>query len=73
MSIKADAVDKSWTDVIAALQMHGQHTGFKVNSTPPTKFPVEVEFLFLLYQMENASINDEASQIVSSIIKGKWQ
>lgn len=53
--------------------MRGQHTGFEVNSTPPTKFPVEAEFLLLLYQMENTSISDEASEIVSSIKKGKRQ
>lgn len=40
--------------------MHGQHTGFGVDSTPPNK--VGAEFFLLLHQMENISIIDEDSQ-----------
>lgn len=58
---------KVWTDAIAALQSHGQRTGFGVNSTPPTEVPVGL--LLLFYQMENANIIDEASK--SSCIT--WQ
>lgn len=60
--IKPDAAVEAWVGAIAAPKMHGQHTGFGVNSTTPNKVLVEAELFLLLYQMENASITDEDTQ-----------
>lgn len=41
--IKPDAAVEAWVGAIATPKMHGQHTGFGVNSTTPNKVPVEAE------------------------------